>query len=83
MFYSFNFFLWQTDKQGLHRVVRFEKSGATALENFNFAILRSSNLSAIDPCNLELIRGHLFVALLIHVRGFGKRAVARSRATSG
>lgn len=82
IFYSL--ILWQSDRKG-HRVVRFENlKSAIALEDFHIASLRTSSyLDTTEQCNLDLIKGHLFFALLIHVRGFVKRSVARSRATSG
>ena len=63
------------------RVVRFEKSGATVLDQCNTADLRPQRLNATDPCSIELLEAHLDVALLIHVRGIGKRAVAGFNAT--
>jgi len=65
----------------VYTIVRFEKSGATVLEQYPTANLRPSSLSTTDPCNMELLRAHLHVALLIHVRGVGKRAVAGFNAT--
>lgn len=67
--------------QGIPRIVRFEKSGAAALEGYQVANLRPSSLNTTDPCSMELLQGHLHVALLTHVRGVGKRAVAGFNAT--
>jgi len=79
LFDDYQWSIWS--EQGTHKVVRFEKSGATVLEPYPTANLRPSNLNTIDPCSLELVRSHLHVALLTHVRGVGKRAVAGFYAT--
>ena len=63
------------------KVVRFEKSGATALAepeqnktiNFN-----QSNVDTDFPSS-GLIRDHFRTALLLHVRGFGRSANATVR----
>jgi hypothetical protein len=68
-------------EQGKARIVRFEKSGAAVLEQYNTADLRPSTLSTTNPCSMELLHSHLLVALLIHFRGVGKRAVAGFKAT--
>lgn len=61
---------------GKARIVRFERSGATVLEHYDSADLRPATLDTIDPCSMELLDAHLRVALLIHVKGVGKRPVA-------
>ncbi|KAF8512698.1 hypothetical protein JB92DRAFT_266126 [Gautieria morchelliformis] len=67
--------------QGIPKIVRFEKSGATALKGCQVRNLRPSNLNTTAPCSMELLDAHLTIALLTHVRGFGKRAVAGFNAT--
>lgn len=79
LFDDYQWSIWS--EQGIHKIVRFEKSGATVLEQYPTANLRPSSLNTTDPCNMELLLAHLHVALLIHVRGVGKRAVAGFNAT--
>ncbi|KAF8524096.1 hypothetical protein BU17DRAFT_85176 [Hysterangium stoloniferum] len=79
LFDDYQWSIWSD--QGIHKIVRFEKSGATVLEQYPTANIRPSNLNTIPPCSMELLRAHLHVALLIHVRGVGKRAVAGFNAT--
>lgn len=79
LFDDYQWSIWS--EQGIHKIVRFEKSGATVLDQYPTADLRPSSLNTTSPCSLELLRAHLHVALLIHVRGVGKRAVAGFNAT--
>ena len=60
-------------------VVRFEKSGATALANLVQPItLDQPGLTTVDRPSVALIREHFRTALIIHVRGFSKRPTAGS-----
>lgn len=68
-------------EHGIARVVRFEKSGAMVLDDIDTTDLRPSNLDTTAPCSLALLQEHLRVALLIHVRGVGRRPVAGFTAT--
>ncbi|KAF8510738.1 hypothetical protein BU17DRAFT_97851 [Hysterangium stoloniferum] len=79
LFDDYQWSIWSD--QSIHKIVRFEKSGATVLEQYPTANIRPSSLNTTDPCSMELLRAHLHVALLIHVRGVGKRAVAGFNAT--
>jgi hypothetical protein len=60
-------------------VVRFEKSGATALDREDIKTVNwdqfSSSLPTVPPPSLALIKEHFRIALLLHVRGFGRRAI--------
>jgi len=63
------------------RIVRFEKSGAAVLEQNESVDFSPTSLSTAVPPSMPLLMEHLRVALLIHVRGVGKRAVAGFSAT--
>jgi len=55
-------------------MVRFEKSGAPFLNKY-ISVIDCSTVTlgvAMGP-NLSLLEHHLRVALLVHVRGFGRR----------
>jgi hypothetical protein len=60
----------------MNKIVCFEKSDAKVLEQYNIANLWPTSLNTTMACSMQLIEAHLHVALLIHVRGIGKRAVA-------
>jgi len=56
------------------RTVRFEKSGASFLDDYESSIdLNSATLGTIEGPSLPLLDHHLFIALSSHVRGFGRR----------
>jgi len=55
-------------------MVRFEKSGAPFLAKYGSVIdCSTATLGAAMAPNLSLLAHHLRVALLLHVRGFGRR----------
>lgn len=62
-------------------IVRFEKSGAAVLEQYETVDFSPSSLNTTPAPHMELLMEHLRVALLIHVRGVGKRAVSGFNAT--
>jgi len=56
------------------RLFRFERSGATALAEYESGVQISSvTLGATHPPNTQLLQHHFRIALLLHVRGFGVR----------
>ena len=60
-----------------YKVVRFEKSGATALAEHNGVInFGQPSLGAVSFPHAALIREHFRMALILHFRGFGRRATA-------
>ena len=81
--YSISSFLipFQFEQGKPTRIVRFEKSGAAVLEPYETAEFSPSSLSGTSAPSVTLLMEHLHVALLIHVRGVGKRAVAGFNAT--
>ena len=81
--YSIPYFLMplQFEQGKPTQIVRFEKSGAAVLETYETAEFSPSSLSSTPAPNMALLMEHLRVALLIHVRGVGKRAVAGFNAT--
>jgi len=62
------------------RVFRFEYSAATALQSYNSAVVSITppNLGADEPPNRHLLRHHFWIALLLHVKGFGMRPRANA-----
>ena len=58
------------------QIIQFEKSGAAVLETYETAEFSPSCLSSTLAPKMTLLMEHLCVALLIPVRGVGKRAVA-------
>lgn len=79
LFDDYQWSVWSV--QNVLKIVRFEKSGATVLEGYHNVQLRPSSLAAVEPCSVALLQAHLHVAVLMHVRGIGKRAVAGFKAT--
>ena len=56
-----------------HRILRFEKSGATVLDGYpNEVNFSAPSLRVVDPPNLTLLQQHFCVCLILHVRGFGR-----------
>jgi len=81
LFDDYQWSLWPTGGKTF-KVIRFEKSGATALAEHNDAInLGPSSLATVSSPSVALIREHFRIALLLHVRGFGRRATAGFQST--
>lgn len=65
---------WQIEQGATPRVFRFEYSGATALRDYNSAVtLTPANLGPHEQVNGDLLKHHFEIAVLLHVKGFGRR----------
>ena len=72
----------QTAKVSPSQIGQFEKSGAQVLDNHGTIIdLTPQHLSTTSLPDMDLIKSHFHVVLMIHVRGFHKEAVVGFKAT--
>jgi len=63
------------------RVVRFEKSGAVVVDQYENVDLTQRHLGTTSIPSTTLLIEHFRVGLLLHVRGFGRRLIAGYKAT--